>query len=192
MFFIFIGVALAAEMSSIATVQAQGAATVRVDLRLAWRLVARAMRWTGALQARLAAEAKAAKEEHDPVERLLDRPERLDDPPEWLETWAVPMVVPRPQPTRKPEPDDCIDGMPVAEVVGQICADLDAAARVLGHTEAVRLIAMIAETAQALLAAPAGATTARPVSRAPDGVPAELGLATIPFAATPAPSPDTG
>src|SRR5271165_4609323 len=69
-----IGTTLAARISLIAKHRAHspdpapGSAPhpVRVDLTLAWALVARAMRWTRALQARLAPETAAVKAESDP------------------------------------------------------------------------------------------------------------------------------
>jgi len=179
-----IGVALVVLMGGIAAQRpAHGAAeTVRVDLDLAWSLVARAMRWTRALRARLAAEAVAAKAAMDPDERLLDRPERLHDGSVWNENRTAH----RAAPAGRPEPDDCIDGKPVAEVVGQICADLGAAATLLGDAEAARHIAAIAAAARALLVSPEGAGAAA-IPGTPDRAPVEAEPA-----AMPAPAPDTG
>ena len=177
-----IGVALVVLMGGIAVQRpAHGAAeTVRVDLDLAWSLVARAMRWTRALRARLAAEAVAAKAAMDGDERLLDRPERLDDGSAWNEYRTAH----RAAPAGRPEPDDCIDGKPVAEVVGQICADLGSAATLLGDAEAAQQIAAIAAAARALLGDPAGAA-AVPGTRDRARDEAEP-------AAMPVPAPDTG
>ena len=181
-----IGVALVVRMSGIAALRpAQGAAaTVRVDLELAWSLVARAMRWTRALRARLAAEAVAAKAAMDADDgRFLDRPERLDDGSAWNEYRTAH----RAAPAGRPEPDDCIDGKPVAEVVGQICADLGAAATLLGDAEAARHIAAIAAAARALLGDPAGAAAAAAVPGTRDRAPGEAAPAAMPV-----PAPNTG
>ena len=180
-----IGVALVVRMGGIAAQRpAHGAAeTVRVDLELAWSLVARAIRWTRALRARLAAEAVAAKAAMDADDgRFLDRPERLDDGSVWNENRTAH----RAAPAGRPEPDDCIDGKPVADVVGQICADLGAAATLLGDAEAARQIAAIAAAARALLGDPAGAAAAA-VPGTRDRAPGEAEPAAMPV-----PAPDTG
>jgi len=119
-----------------------------IDLELGWELVRRAMRWIRALQLRLAAEAKAARAGLDPAERL-------DDAEDWGTDRLVSRLraadLPRPIRPRQPCPDDCIDGKPMAEVVEQICADLDALATLLGKAEAGRQIEVIAATARARL-----------------------------------------
>jgi hypothetical protein len=153
----YIGTELIVAMSATVHRQVHGAVAVSVDIDRPRHLVARAMRWTRALQARLMAEAAAAaagkaKAGIDPKERLPDRAEMLSDPPEWLDDdpdWTTF----RAARARKPEPDDCIEGKPDAEVVGQICADLAAAAMLLGASEAVRLVAAITDETRSPLGA---------------------------------------
>jgi hypothetical protein len=69
----------------------------------------------------------------------------------------------------RPRADDCIAGMPVAEVVGHICADLTAAATLLAKSKALRIVLGIAEAARALLGGPDDWWQARPMWPAPDG-----------------------
>jgi hypothetical protein len=145
-----IGAALAMDMRDIAPwrrtngrLEAAG-----IDLELGWELVRRAMRWIAALQLRLAAEARAARVGMEPAERR-------DEAPEWDGDRLVRRLraadLPRPIRPRQVRLDDCIDGRPMAEVVEQICADLDALATVLGKAEAGRQIEVIAAAARALL-----------------------------------------
>jgi hypothetical protein len=127
----------------------------RLDLNLVCELAGRAMRWTRALQARLVAEAAAAKAEmklenrwREPPERLNDWDER-DDDVSWIDSTLRRLSHPRPAgaPTR----DDCIDGLPTAEVIGQICNDLGIVAVLFRSAETGERIAAIAAGAHALL-----------------------------------------
>jgi hypothetical protein len=136
-----------------------------IDLELAWDLLGRAMRWMRALHVRLDDEAEAAKlampqAKRRPAVRLDwsdgrnlngDMPSRRAGPLRWLETT------------------DCIDGKPMAEVMAQICADLDAVAAVLGAAIPPQ-IAAIAAAARALLGGPVEGWTALPIVRAPPRV----------------------
>jgi hypothetical protein len=164
--------------------------TGRVDLNLVWSLVARAMRWTSALRARLAAEAKAAKAALPARSRSSDRPDG-DDGADWNENL---LSLRRAAPGQKPEPEseDCILDKPTAEVVGQICADLDAAAMLMRGRLWAGQIAAIAAAARALLGGPDEAWTPLPVAGMPDRVADEAEVVPRQVAATPAPAPDTG
>jgi hypothetical protein len=112
------------------------AAVTIAELRHAWSLVARALRWARALRARLVA-PPAGK-----------RPERLLDAPDWhekLNDWDDnPFAAKR-------EPKDCIAGLSDEQVVGHICCDLHAAATVLGDVPAIRLVEQVVEAMQGWL-----------------------------------------
>jgi cell division septation protein DedD len=154
---------LTEQMGHAALRQQRGGEPIRFDLLGALNLVARAVRWTQALRERLAAESKAARATMERAERLLDPPE----PEERFDYTRRPKAEP-------PPPDDCIAGKTTAEVVAQICADLDAAAALIGDGRTPARIAAIAKAARALLggadaaaapqrsmAVPAGAGRAR-------------------------------
>jgi hypothetical protein len=158
---------------------------------LAWELVARARRWTRALQARLAAEARAEMTGMSPETERLNRAARLFDRPEWYKSSTR-----RPRaedatsrPGARGRADDCIAGMPVAEVVGQICADLSTAATLLVKSKALGIIVRIAEAARAMLGGPDAAWKARPIGPVTDGAPS---AAIQPVAAMGLRVPDTG
>jgi hypothetical protein len=157
-----------------------------IDLDLGLSLLQRATRWIAALRARLAAENEAARIGVNPFERLFDRPDRAVD------------CTLRPQTTERPEPvearddgrDDCIEGMPTADVVAQICADLETAAGMLNMPRTRRQIAEIAAAARKLLGVARPALS--PVCGTSDGPecgPPPVSLRAI---APPAPAPDTG
>jgi len=137
-----IGRALAARMSVVALQQSQDPTTARVDLNLAWLLLARAMRWTRALRARLCADANAANVRNGPVARL-------SDPAAANENIAF-----KSKTVRQPAPNDGvgrIEGKPTVAVLEQICADLGALGAMLGITDAERRLAEIAAQARAML-----------------------------------------
>ncbi len=134
---------------------------------LAWDLVARAMRWARALQARLAAEARAEKTGMSPEAERLERQARLLARPDWYKPAKRRKRAP--DTSIRPRADDCIAGMPVAEVMGHICADLTAAATLLAKSKALRIVLGIAEAARALLGGPDDWWQAQPVWPEPDG-----------------------
>jgi hypothetical protein len=139
-----IGLGLAAQLSQMAVRDRLGEAPVQFDFGRAWDLVARAMRWTRALQARLAAEAKAARARTDPDERLQDHPD-------WIEDFDLDM---RPK-VMKPAPDDCIAGLSTPAVVSGICTDLAVAAALMGDTDAAARIMALGKATRAMLGAAA-------------------------------------
>jgi hypothetical protein len=146
-----VGLVLVMEMRFVADPRSHEGATGDANTACAshshaWDLVARAIKWARALQARLAAEAM------------------------------------------RPRADDCIAGMAVAEVVGQICADLTAAATLLGKSKALRIIVAVADAARAMLGGTAAAWQVLPVGPAPDGA----GAAVLPAARMGLRAPDTG
>jgi hypothetical protein len=188
-----IGVRLAGRISRVAASREENPdVTITVDLRLGWSLVARAMRWTRALRARLAAEDKAAKPPG------TERRANLYDAA--VELFGRRLPEDR-EPAEKTEDDDCIEGKPAVEVVAQIFADLGTAATMLHSPSSTRKIAAIADAARALLGEPDEAWTPLPVviTRAPASheQPARLSnglrlvLAPVPCA-VPVPLPDTG
>jgi hypothetical protein len=163
-----------------------------LDLDLAWVLVGRAMSWAWALRARLNAEAKAAKaalpagpREPEPQEAPApqERPERPERPwdPNLLRRSAVALMA---------RPNACIDGKSAVEVVAQICADLDAAAALLGNRSVAPAVAAIAAAARALLGVPSATWKALPVVRWADRAVEET--AVMPTAARPLRAPDSG
>jgi hypothetical protein len=131
-----------------------------VDLDLGRGLLRRALRWTRALQARLTAEAKAARAGMTPAQRLAAVLAGLQGA---SDRNRNPSVYRRP-PAERPQPDDCIDGKPAAAVIGQICADLDGAATLLHGRSLMRKIAGIAAAARALLGSPGEAWTPLPIA----------------------------
>jgi hypothetical protein len=137
----------------------------RIDLTLARDLVARALRWTGALCDRLAAEVAAAKaalklenRAREPAERLDDWTER-DDDASWIDSTLRRM---RP-PAEAPAPDPCIDGLPTGEVVEQICIDLGIVAVLFRSAALGEQIAAVAAEAHALLGGAGQPWTAPPI-----------------------------
>ncbi len=160
-----------------------------IDLGLGRALIHRALRWIAALQDRFTAEAKAAKAAKarmSPMERLLAA-SGLDLEAAFRRTQAAersrPIQYP---PVRR---DDCIDGKPTAEVVAQICADLDAAAEMMSEDRARRRIAAIAAAARAFLGEPEAPPPPPPAF---PGGPAGETPATVSGAVPAAPTPDTG
>jgi len=131
------------------------AASWITDLDLVGNLVARAMRWSRALRIRLAAEAEAAKAAMKLANRWREPAERLndwydgEDEVDWLDRSLRRMR--NPPPAEAGAPDDCIDGLPTAEVVGQICTDLGIAAALFRSAAMGQQIAAIAAGAHALL-----------------------------------------
>jgi hypothetical protein len=149
-----IGRALAAQVSVVGLRQSQDPAIACVDLNLAWLLLARAMRWTRALRARLAADARAANVRAEPVVRLVDPPAVNENVPS--KAKAAP----------QPEPDDGVggfDGKPTVEIVEQICADLGAVGTLLGITDAERHLAQVAAQARGLLLGDGAQASAPPL-----------------------------
>jgi hypothetical protein len=136
-----------------------------VDLTMVGALVARAMRWARALQARLAAERKARaalRRQKRGSKRAEPMDGRLAELAAMLRDIRRELAELEP-PAEKPEPDDCIDGKETAEVVGQICADLGVAATLMRSARFARRIEAIAAKAQALLGGPDEAWKAPPI-----------------------------
>jgi hypothetical protein len=153
---------------------------------LAWELVTRAMQWVRALQARLAAEARTERTGLSPEAERLERAARLLARPAWYKPSKARKRAPD---TRiRPRADDCIAGMPVAEVVAHICADLTAAATLLAKSKALRIVGSIAEAARAMLGGSDDAWKPRPMGWATGGA----GAASLPAAAMGLRAPDTG
>jgi hypothetical protein len=187
-----IGRALAAQLSVVGLRQSQEPSIAHVDLNVAWLLLARAMRWTRALQARLGAAARAANARIEPVGRRLDPPAANEN------------ASSKGKAARQPEPDDGvgrIDGKPTVEIVEQICADLGAVGTLLGIADAERQLAMVAAQARAMLlgdgAQGGGVQTSAPpvVSGARHGAPMEPDkpeVVTTAAAVTQLRVPDTG
>lgn len=148
----------------------------------AWDLVARAIKWARALQARLAAEARTERTGVSPEAERLERAARLLARPDWYKAAKRRKRVEGA--AMRPRADDCIAGMAVAEVVGQICADLTAAATLLGKSKALRIIVAVADAARAMLGGTAAAWQA--MGPAPDGT------AVLPAARMGLRAPDTG
>jgi hypothetical protein len=123
-----------------------------IDINLGWVLVRRATRWMVALRVRLAAENAAARLKTDPPAPMFEAAE-ADAKPAGRRRRAAG----RPQRARPPVEildgrcDNCIDGIPTAAVMAQVCADLGAASTVLIEPDARRLIEGIAAEARALL-----------------------------------------
>ncbi len=121
---------------------------VPVDINLGWRLVRRATRWMAALRFRIIAE-NTALPKLDPLAQGLAAAEADANAGQR-----------RPQAKRagaaradnhEVRHDNCIDGLTMAAVLAQVCADLGAAATVLSEPDARRLIEAIATEARMLL-----------------------------------------
>lgn len=148
-------------------------ATKRVDLMLVGGLVGRAMRWASALEARLKAEAGAARaamqrptvwrERAEPAEC----PEQLDDSIGWIDRPVQRAL--RPAPAAKPDPR-WITGKTTTEVMVRICTDLGLAAALLRSASLAGQVAAIAAEAHAMLGGEGEPWTAPPIP--PDGDPA--------------------
>ncbi len=174
------GAGAATEAPGSAT-EAPGSATTApgaAERNLARALVARAMRWTYALNDRLVLEGFAAvaalrtnlrafvsgrrERPAGPRSRRSPRPRptpvfhRYDwvDGVLWVDGVPLPSREERRRPARR-RPHRCIKGRSVIEIVAQICRDLDGAARLLESAAAGRCIGEIAEAARALLGDPA-------------------------------------
>ncbi len=179
-----IGIALAEGMNAVAmSRRAQGAQKVTDDLKLGWALVARALGWIDALRTRLAAEAAAAKAVMGPRESDFDGPEHLILRQRRPSEAAV---------VDTPPPAVCIKDKSTAEVVGQICVDLDAAASLLRDREAAAQIAAIALAARALLGAPAATWRPLLAPALPDDAADKPELVAVPVSPAPVSGPDTG
>jgi hypothetical protein len=157
-----------------------------IDLDLACHLVGRAMRWMTALVARIVAERKAASAAAVQADRLTGR-DASGKP-------ACPSAR-EAAPGARAERERGISGKPAAEVIGQICADLTAAATLLQSPALVRQIAEIAAAARALLDGPRAAWRPLPMIRrgrhaASDA--AAAAAAAMIAAVMPVPAPDTG
>jgi len=137
--------------------------------QLAWDLVARAMRWARALQARLAAEARAERTGISPEDERLERISRILARPDW---YVPKKGRPRaPDLSIRPRADDCIAGLPVAEVFAHICVDLINATTLLTKSKPLGILVKIAQEARALLGGPAAVWDAPPVWPAADMAP---------------------
>jgi hypothetical protein len=156
---------------------ASGTSTVGgIDLTLAHDLVARALRWSGALCVRLAAETAAAKAASKLENRWREPPERLND---WDErdddvSWIGSMIrrahkarLAGASAAEAPAPegriDGCIDGLATGEVVEQICIDLGIVAVLFRHAVLGRRIEAVAAEAHALLGGAGRPWTAPPL-----------------------------
>jgi hypothetical protein len=99
----------------------------------------------------------------------------------------------KPRRPRTPDPDSAIRRKPVAEILDQICADLGAAATLLGETDAAREVAAIRAAARALLTGAGAGTMAASMSMPVPGARTAGGAGPLPLSAAAAPhAPDTG
>jgi len=171
---------------------------VPIDINLGAVLLRRATRWMAALRFRLVAEAAAARPKVDPpakldpLARLLARAEA-----DMRAALQRRPAAGQPKPARARDAtdegrhDNCIEGIPTAAVLAQICADIGNASTVMIEPDARRLIeeiaiearALLGETDVALLPAP------RVIGRLYAMPPPE---ATMPGIAGPATAPGTG
>jgi hypothetical protein len=150
-----LGAKLVAEMRELARLRAVATRQVEaapIDVNLGWVLVRRATRWMVALRVRIAAENAAARLKIEPPAPMFEAAEADAKPAGRRRRPAV-----RPQPAKPPVEildgrcDNCIDGIPTAAVMAQVCADLGAASTVLIEPDARRLVEAIAAEARALL-----------------------------------------
>jgi hypothetical protein len=157
-----IGVNLVAGIRELARLRADAGGPVEVapiDINLGWVLVRRATRWMAALRFRIAAETAAARlkvdppAQFDPLAKMLTAVEA-----DAKAALRRQQAAERPKPARaarvethEVRHDNCIDGIPMAAVLAQVCADLGAASTVLVEPDASRLIEAIAAEARALL-----------------------------------------
>jgi hypothetical protein len=189
---VFICVTLVVDMRFVTDPRAQSEDPVETDRmcakhRLAWDLVARAMRWARALQARLAGEARAERTGISMQSERLERVARLLARPGWYKpTKRRPRA---PDTSIRPRADDCIAGLPVAEVMGHICADLTTAATLLATSKALVIVVRIAQEARAMLGGSDDVWEAKPMWPAPGGA---AGAAILPAAVMGLRAPDTG
>ncbi len=148
-----------------------------LDLASAWALLRRAGRWMRALRIRLKVEVKAARETGQSDRTAPDWHEYLLRSAAWL--------------PRKRPPAIRIDDTPTDQVFAQICADLEAAAKLLRSPSAMAKIAAIAAAARELLGGPAEGWTPPPVEVAPEGLTQTEWNWMLPDAPPPRP-PDSG
>jgi hypothetical protein len=150
-----VGAKLVAEMRELARLRGAGGGQTEaapVDINLGWVLVRRATRWMVALRVRLAAENAAARLKIEPPAPMFEAAEADAKPAGRRRRPAG-----RPRPAKPPVEildgrcDNCIDGIPTAAVMAQVCADLGAASIVLIEPDARRLVEAIAAEARALL-----------------------------------------
>jgi hypothetical protein len=161
------------------------------DVEQAWELVGQTIRWARVLVRRFCADAEADKAE---LEKLVAAELARTEPAEPVAAKPAGKqpVRAKPRGPRGPDLDRAIRRKTVAEIVEQICADLGAAATLLGETEAAQDIAAIAAEMRALLD-DAGYGVGAAVSRPGPGVrPAGAGPAAMPAAAGPLRAPDSG
>jgi len=157
--------------------------------QLAWDLVARALRWARALQARLAAEARAERTGKSIETERLERISRLLARPDW---YVPKKGRPRaPDPSIRPRADDCIAGLPVPVpvVMAHVCTDLINASTLLGKSQPLGVLVKIAQEVRALLGGPAAVWDAPTVWPTP-GVAVHVPMRPDPVMGFPA--PDTG
>ncbi len=167
-----VGAALVERMGRLADSR-RGApeATKSVDLVLVGGLVGRAMRWASALEARLKAEAAAARAAQNGTNVWRERAEpaecgeALDDSMAWIERTA--RRAHRPAPAEKPDPR-WIEGKTTAEVMVRICTDLGLVAALLRSASMAEQVAAIAAEAHAMLGGAGEPWTAPPVAEAGD------------------------
>jgi hypothetical protein len=162
------------------------------DVERAWDLLGRTIRWARVLLMRISAELEA----ETTVLKAMIAAEQATDPtaavsaaPEASEPAAA-----RPRRARAPDPDRGIKRKTVAEIVEQICADMGAAATLLGETEAAREVAAIAAAMRALLNGAGDGVSAAvsPPGPGPGVSAAGSGPAMLPAAAGPLRAPDSG
>jgi hypothetical protein len=165
-------------------------APARHDVDRAWALLRETLRWTRVLLLRLWDDIEAEKA------ALMQAPEVETAAIETLEALAAELGSTEPvratqRAQREPDPDRAIKCKSVTEIVEQICADLGAAATLLGETDLAREVVEIAQAVRALLdgavgveAEPAPATGVRPA--------VGVGPAMLPAADTPVRAPDSG
>jgi hypothetical protein len=162
----------------------------RQDVDRAWFLLGETIRWTRVLVLRFCADIAAAKAAMTPAEPAESEPAE----PEKGAAEAVPEEPVRTtqRGPRAPDPDRAIRRKSIAEILERVCADLGAAATLLGETEAVREVAAIVEAVRALLdGAVEGAAVVVAQVASGFGVSAP-GPAMLPGAPGPACAPDSG
>ncbi len=134
---------------------------------LAWDLVQRALRWTRALQARLAAEARAKKTGRSAEAEGLDRLARRMGRPDWYKPASKPRKR-APDIGIGPRANDCILGLTTAEVAAHICADLAHGVTLLGNSKALGIVVAIAKDVREMLGGSDELWQPRPVWPAAD------------------------
>jgi hypothetical protein len=189
---VFAGLVLITDMRFVTDPRAQSEDPVVTERmcakhRLAWELVARAMRWARALQARLAAEARTERTGKSQETERLERVARLLARPDWYKPTKGRKRAP--DTGIRPRADDCIAGLPVPEVMAHIFADVINAATLLAKSQMLGILVKIAEEARATLGGSDDLWKPPPVWPAPNGA---AGAAIRPDAVMGFRAPDTG